>query len=89
MHCYGEYKHIRLTDEQHEKLIADFGEDKIAEMIRRCDEYCQVSGKTYRDYNLTIRNWLRKDEERHGEHKGKLANDDDKRQAFRQCAEHY
>lgn len=89
LHCYGEYKHIRLSDEQYEKLIADYGEDKIKNIIQRCDEYCQANGKTYRDYNLTIRNWLRRDEEQHGRHEERSSNDDDKRQAFRQCAEHF
>lgn len=60
-HKYGEYKHVKLTDEQYLKLIADFGEQKIAEYIKRCDEYCQQYGKSYKDYNLTIRKWIAKD----------------------------
>lgn len=61
-HIFGEYKHVRLTEEQHQKLIADFGEEKTAEYIKRVDEYVQQMGKTYKDYNLTIRNWIGKDE---------------------------
>ena len=60
---YGEYKHIRLTDEQYATLIAEYGEDKIKEMIQRCDEYCQQNGKTYKDYSLTIRNWIRREKD--------------------------
>lgn len=63
-HKYGEYGHVKLTDEQYAKLITDFGEQKTAEYIKRCDEYCQQYGKSYKDYNLTIRNWIRKDGEK-------------------------
>lgn len=55
---YGEFKHVFLTDEQFKKLVADFGEKKIAEYIRRVDEYIQQSGKSYRDFALTIRKWI-------------------------------
>ena len=60
-HKHGEYGHVLLTEEQYSKLIADFGESTIAEFIRKADEYVQMHGKTYRDYNLTIRNWISKD----------------------------
>lgn len=63
-HKYGEYGHVKLTDERYSKLITDFGEQKTAEYIKRCDEYCQQYGKGYKDYNLTIRNWIRKDGEK-------------------------
>ena len=60
-HKYGEYRHIRLTDEQYSKLIEDFGENIISRYIRECDEYCQQHSKHYKDYNLTLRNWIRRD----------------------------
>ena len=60
-HKYGEYNHVLLTDEQYTKLIADFSEQIVRDYIRRVDEYCQQYGKSYNDYNLTIRNWLRRD----------------------------
>lgn len=60
-HKYGEYNHVLLTDEQYSKLIADYSEQIVRDYIRRVDEYCQQYGKSYNDYNLTIRNWLRKD----------------------------
>ncbi len=56
--AYGEFKHVLLTDEQYNKLVEDFGEKKIAEYIRRVDEYIQQSGKSYRDFSLTIRKWI-------------------------------
>lgn len=58
---FGEYSHVKLTQKQFQKLIADFGEAVTAEYIRRCDEYQQQTGKSYKDYNLTIRHWIDKD----------------------------
>ena len=60
-HKFGEYKHVKLTEEQHKKLIEDYGEQKTAEYIKRCDEYVQQTGKKYKDFNLTIRSWIGKD----------------------------
>ena len=60
-HKYGEYNHVLLTDEQLKKLNEDFGNNTVAMYIRKVDEYCQQTGKTYKDYNLTIRNWIGKD----------------------------
>lgn len=60
-HKYGEYNHVLLTDEQLKKLNEDFGNNTVALYIKKVDEYCQQTGKTYKDYNLTIRNWIGKD----------------------------
>lgn len=54
---YGAYKHVRLTDAELARLDMEYGHDVIKEAIRVVDEYCQTSGKTYKDYNLVIRNW--------------------------------
>ncbi|MBQ7783037.1 MAG: hypothetical protein IJ368_03625, partial [Oscillospiraceae bacterium] len=62
-HKFGEYKHVKLTDKQHSKLVSEYGEAKITEYIRKIDEYCQQYGKRYDDYNLTVRKWIRKDDE--------------------------
>lgn len=59
---YGEYKHVLLTDEQYKKLINEYTELVITEYIRKIDEWIQLKGKSpYKDYNLAIRNWIRKD----------------------------
>ena len=60
-HTYGEYEHVRLTDEQYNRLVSDFGETITADYIKRCDEYIQQTGKKYKDHSLTIRNWIGKD----------------------------
>lgn len=54
----GEYGHVRLTGKQIEKLKADLGEETYLACVKVLDEYCQTSGKTYNDYNLTIRGWV-------------------------------
>ena len=56
-HCYGEYKHVRLTDDEYNRLCDEFGEVKTLTAINKVDAYCQETGKTYKDYNLTIRRW--------------------------------
>ena len=56
-HSYGEYKHVKLTDDQYRRLIEDYGEPAVLSGIKKVDEYCQEKGKTYKDYNLTLRKW--------------------------------
>ena len=56
-HKYGEYGHVLLTDEQYERLCNEFGEESTKQAIKKVDEYCQQYGKSYKDYNLTIRKW--------------------------------
>ena len=58
---FGEYHHVLLTEEDHDKLIEQMGESKTSEYVKKVDEYCQQTGKTYKDYYLTILNWWRKD----------------------------
>lgn len=58
---YGEYKHVLLTGTQYARLVKEFGAKKTDEYIRKVDEYCQQSGKSYNDYNLTIRKFMRDD----------------------------
>ena len=57
-HIYGTYKHVRLTDEEHEKLLTDYGQNVLDDYIRSLDEYIQQTGKRYKDHNLTIRKWI-------------------------------
>lgn len=59
-HKYGEYKNVLLSDEQMEKLKTEFPND-YQERIERLSEYCESSGKTYKNYLATIRCWARKE----------------------------
>lgn len=54
---YGAYKHVRLSDSELTRLDDEYGHELVKEAIRVVDEYCQTSGKKYKDYNLVLRNW--------------------------------
>ena len=56
-HKHGEYGHVMLTDDQYKKLCDDYGEEATLKAIKKVDEYCQQYGKSYKDYNLTLRKW--------------------------------
>lgn len=56
-HKHGQYKHVALTDDEYDRLIADYGEEQTAAAIKKVDEYCEQHGKTYKNYNLTLRKW--------------------------------
>lgn len=58
---FGEYGNISLTDEQYNQLVKDYGEPVMNDYIRRMDEYIQMKGKKYKDCNLALRNWIKKD----------------------------
>ena len=56
---YGSYGLVRLTEEQHKALAAEFTD--LDERIRRLDEYMASTGKTYRNHAATIRSWARQE----------------------------
>ena len=59
-HKYGLYEQVLLTDEDYEKLKAEFPHD-FSERIARLDEYIASTGKKYKNHLATIRSWARKD----------------------------
>ena len=59
-HKYGMYEQVLLTDEDYEKLKAEFPHD-YSERIARLDEYIASHGKKYKNHLATIRAWARKD----------------------------
>lgn len=60
-HKYGEYKNVLLSDEEIEKLKKEFPTD-WKERIERLSEYCASTGKTYKNYLATIRNWSKREQ---------------------------
>lgn len=60
-HKYGEYQHVRLTDDEFKRLLADYGEGKLNKCVQILDEYCEQSGKTYKNYNLVLRGWVQEE----------------------------
>lgn len=69
---FGEFHHVKLTEEQHSKLIDTYGESMTADYIRRLDEYIEQKGAKYKNHYLAVRNWINKDNERsvNNEHNG-------------------
>lgn len=57
-HKYGEYQNVLLSDSELEKLKKDFPND-YQERIERVSSYVASTGKTYKSYLATIRNWAR------------------------------
>ncbi|MDN7145294.1 phage replisome organizer N-terminal domain-containing protein [Liquorilactobacillus mali] len=62
-HKHGHYGIVLLTDDQFEKLKNEFPND-WERWIERVDGYCQSTGKKYKDYLATIRNWSKKDKKK-------------------------
>lgn len=59
-HKYGQYQNVLLSDDDLEKLKAEFPAD-WEQRIESVSEYCAVHGKSYSNYLATIRSWARKD----------------------------
>ncbi|MCC8069551.1 MAG: helix-turn-helix domain-containing protein [Ruminococcus sp.] len=61
-HKHGEYNHVLLTDKQYNSLVEKYGSNIIDDYIKKIDEWIQLKGKSpYKDFNLAIQNWLKKD----------------------------
>ena len=60
-HKHGEYANVLLTDDELEKLKAEYPDWK--ERIERLSAYIASTGKAYKSHYATIRNWARKDAE--------------------------
>ena len=58
-HKHGEYANVLLTDDELEKLKAEYPDWK--ERIERLSSYVASTGKSYKSHYATIRNWARKD----------------------------
>ncbi len=52
---------VKLTEKEYQKLINDFNKKTIDSKIEDVNNYCWSVWKKYKDYNLTIRSWLKKD----------------------------
>lgn len=59
-HKYGEYENVLLTDDELEKLKAEYPDWQ--ERIERLSSYVASTGKAYKSHYATIRNWARKDQ---------------------------
>ncbi len=60
-HKYGEYGWVRLSNDEHTRLLADLGEDELNRCIRYVDESAQATGNKnkWKDWNLVLRKCYR------------------------------
>ena len=58
-HKYGEYNNVLLTDDELQKLKAEYPD--CEERIERLSSYVASTGKKYESHYATIRNWARND----------------------------
>lgn len=57
-HQYGEYKHVKLRDDEKNKLIAEYGEDTFNKAVTYLDEYIEMKGYKAKSHYLAIRKWV-------------------------------
>ena len=57
-HVYGEYKHVHLTDDEHDKLVSEHGIDKTAQAIRFLDEYIEEKGYKSKSHYMALLRWV-------------------------------
>lgn len=61
---YGAEQIVKMTEKEYSALVEEYGEEKIAEYIKRMESYYHSSGKTYSDYAYKIREWIEADKNR-------------------------
>lgn len=59
----GEFKNVLLSDEERQKLIAQFGESGANDRIEKLSGYIASKGKKYKSHYATILTWARKEPE--------------------------
>ena len=57
-HTYGEYKHVRLKDEEYQKLTSEYGQGMADACITFLDEYIEMKGYKAKSHYLCIRKWV-------------------------------
>ena len=60
---YGEFGKVKLSDEEHGKLVQRLGKDKTDDYIERLDGWL-AEGNQKKNHYATILNWYRKDEKK-------------------------
>nr|UVX80478.1 MAG: Replication initiator protein A (RepA) N-terminus [Bacteriophage sp.] len=60
-HKLGEFGHVLLSDDDEARLDEEFP-GFWRDYVTRVDEYCEQSGRRYRNYRLTISKWIRRDQ---------------------------
>jgi hypothetical protein len=55
---------VFLSENEYDRLVTEFGRDVTDQYIFSLDEYIGMTGKKYKDHNLTIRKWMRTEAEK-------------------------
>ena len=58
---FGYYQKVKLTNEEYDRLLKDYGHNLLETMIQRLDEYNEMKGDKYKSHNAVIRNWIKRD----------------------------
>jgi predicted phage replisome organizer len=56
-HKYGEYKHVLLTEDEHSKLLEQYGSSNLKDIITYLDEYLEMKGTKYKSHYMVIKKW--------------------------------
>jgi hypothetical protein len=54
---YGKYKHVRFTKKEYKNLLKKWGKSKLQYMIKLFDEGIEMKGYKYKNHNLAIQKW--------------------------------
>jgi|GEM_PF-7096453 len=57
-HKYGQYKNVRLTDNEKQKLIDEYGEERTLRAIEYLSEYMQYKVYHVKSHYLAMRKWV-------------------------------
>ena len=57
-HIFGEYKHVRLTDRECDKLVEEYGTELTDAAVKFLDEYIEMKGYKAKNHYLAIRKWV-------------------------------
>jgi len=63
MKAFGEFKHVLLTKEEYQNLLKKWGKNFLAHMIKILDEGIELKGYSYKNHNLAIQKWAKKEDE--------------------------
>lgn len=55
---YGEFQNVKLTDEEKNKLLEEFGNDGFNQIVKILDTYKGSTGRKYKSDYIAIRNWV-------------------------------
>lgn len=64
---YGEFKNIKLSKEEFEKLNTVLGEKNVTILIAEMSSYLASTGKRYKNHYAALQNWARRKFEKHTE----------------------